>query len=124
MCILNDLIPVSNMLPPEGVDLFVCGDPFDPGERTYGVMQYFKKGSPIPMQLYSAARTKEERFAGECLPAGMITVPAPESCFYFLDTDDDGHAVWLSSSINPLDAWYAVINPEDCDCDYDCNEEK
>ena len=121
MCIFKHLIPFSEQCPPEGVDLFVCSNSSDPDERTYGVMQFFKKDSRRPEQFYSTANTKEERFVDNIMHTGTITSPAPESGFYFLDTDEHGMAVWIQSVISPLDALYAVINPEDSDCS--CTED-
>lgn len=113
MCILNHLTPFSWKCPPEGVDLFVCSNS---DERIYGVMQFFKKGSCLPEQFYSTVETHEERFLDNVMHTGTITTTAPETGFYFLDTDEHGLAVWLQSVISPANALYIVINPEDCDC--------
>lgn len=121
MCIMNNLIPFSKQCPPEGVDLFVCSNSSDSDDRTYGVMQFFKKDSRRPEHFYSTAHTREERFVDNIMHTGTITSPAPETGFYFLDTDEHGMAIWLQSFIKPKDALYMIINPEDCDCD--CTED-
>ena len=117
MCMLCTLIPFTEKRPPEGVDLFVCGNPDCTRERTYGVMQYFEKGTHLPDVFCTNAPTRDERLIDALFRMKEGCRIAPETGYYFMDTveeDDAGcDAVWLLSGINPLDSVYAVINPED-----------
>lgn len=61
MCMLCNLIPFTEKRPPEGVDLFVCGNPDCTKERIYGIMQYFEKGTHLPDVLCTNAPTRDER---------------------------------------------------------------
>ena len=92
MCLLCSLRAFTEKQPPEGTDHFVCENPADPQKRTYGIMRFFKKGSLFPELMHI------------------------ETGYYFLETgnqDGTDTAVWLQSTINPLDSVYAVINPEE-----------
>ena len=117
MCMLCNLIPFTEKRPPEGVDLFVCGNPDCTKERIYGIMQYFEKGTHLPDVLCTNAPTRDERLIDALFRMKEDCRIAPETGYYFMDTveeDDAGRdAVWLLSSINPLDSVYAIINPED-----------
>ena len=117
MCMLCTLIPFTERRPPEGVDLFVCGNPDCTRERTYGVMQYFEKGTQLPDVFCTNAPTRDERLIDALFRMKEGCRIAPETGYYFMDTveeDDAGcDAVWLLSGINPLDSVYAVINSED-----------
>ena len=117
MCMLCNLIPFTEKRPPEGVDLFVCGNPDCTRERTYGIMQYFEKGTQLPDVFCTNAPTRDERLIDALFRMKEGCRIAPETGYYFMDTveeDDAGcDAVWLLSGINPLDSVYAVINSED-----------
>ncbi len=113
-CLLDTLIPFTAKEPPEGVDLFVCGNADDPENRCYGIMQYFKKGTMLPELFMMKAPVRDERLvdALDNLEYGVLA--APETGFYFPEAaDEDYHSLWLRSNINPLDSVYAVINSED-----------
>ena len=113
-CMLNKLTPFTAKEPPEGVDLFVCGNPENPKSRCCGIMQYFRKGTVLSEIVTTNA--KDERIIDVIFHQKYGGRPAPETGFYFLEAveeDDDGDSIWLQSSINPLDAVYAIINPED-----------
>lgn len=115
MCLLCNLKPFSLKQPPEGTDLFVCSNLTDSEKRTYGIMRFFKKGTPFPALLQAESPTREERLMDSIFHLNRSGVPAPETAYYFLEIDsnnDSGDALWLQSGINPLDSFYAVINPE------------
>ena len=114
--LLKNLTPFTAKEPPEGVDLFVCGNPENPETRCYGIMQYFKKGTVLPEIVMTNAPTREERIIDAIFHQKYGWRPAPETGFDFLEAveeDEHGDSIWLQSSINPLDAVYAIINPED-----------
>lgn len=116
MCMLMNLTPFAEKKPPQGVDLFVCGDPDEMSSRCYGIMQFFEKGTILPAIVHSDAPSREERILDALICAKFCCRKAPETGYYFLEAceeDESGDAIWLESCINPLDSVYAVINPED-----------
>ncbi|MCI2154400.1 MAG: hypothetical protein LKK26_06600 [Solobacterium sp.] len=112
MSIFNFLIPFTEKLPPENVDLFVCSHAEDPKERTYGIMRYFKKGTVCCIADPVEGSSWEERMVNAVFNDRRPTQTIPETGYYFL-SEGDGDCIWLHSSIKPLDSSYAVINPED-----------
>jgi len=116
MCLLCNLKPFTQIQPPEGTDLFVCINPADLQKRTYGIMQFFKKGSLFPELIHTKTSSREERLMNALFHLNRGGTPVPETGYYFLETgnqDGTDTAVWLQSAINPLDSVYAVINPEE-----------
>ena len=112
--ILEHLIPFSMKEPPEGIDLFVCEDSEE--IRRYGVMRYFRKGSMLPMHYGCVGNTPEERLLEQIFHEPREQAYASATCFYrFIKNrrSGDQNGVWVKSAINPLDASYIVINPED-----------
>lgn len=116
MCLLCSLKPFTEAQPPECTDLFVCSNPSDPQKRTYGIMQFFRKGTRFPEIIRQEESSREERLMDALFHLNRSGIPAPETGYYFLETgnqDGTDTAVWLQSAINPLDSVYAVINPEE-----------
>ena len=115
MCfLLFDLKPFNEKQPPEGTDLFVCGNPSVPGDRTYGIFQFFKKGSRFPDNGCPDDSCREERLLDAIFHLHHSGMPVPETGYYYAESgcqDGTGPAVWLKSAINPLDSSYTVIGP-------------
>ena len=115
MCLLCSLKPFTEAQPPECTDLFVCSNPSDPQKRTYGIMQFFRKGTRFPEIIRQEESSREERLMDAIFHLNRGGTPAPETGYYFLEPDSQGgadSAVWLLSAINPLDSTSAVISPE------------
>lgn len=112
--ILEHLIPFSRKEPPEGIDLFVCQE--TDTVRSYGIMRFFRKGSVLPKGRGGCSRTPEEWLLEQIFHEFSGVEVAPETAFYRFVRRRRGDAepgVWVKSAINPLDASYIAINPEE-----------
>ena len=105
---LNHLTPFIDKEPEENIDLFVCEECDD--HRKYGIFRYLKKGKIYPCD--------DDNTPKKRLMRALYGVEVPETGFYHCNrkkTDEGYEEIWVRSSINPLDASYIVINPEDMD---------
>ena len=112
--ILEHLTPFTKQEPPEDIDLFVCEE--TDTERRYGIMRYFKKGSMLPRRYGNDGKTPEERLLEQIIHEPREEAYATTTCFYRYVKNrrsGDQGGLWVKSSINPLDASYIAINPED-----------
>ena len=110
--ILEHLTPFTKQEPPEDIDLFVCEE--TDTERRYGIMRYFKKGSMLPRHYGNDGKTPEERLLEQIFHETSRGEYAPATGFYEVERRPGGcKGKWVKSSINPLDASYIAINPED-----------
>ena len=58
-------------------------------------------------------KTPEERLLEEIFHGSLEDMYAPATCFYrYVKNKRSTGGTWVQSSINPLDASYAIINPE------------
>ncbi len=112
MYILEHLTSVTDKLPPEDVDLFVCADPED---HEYEIARFYQKGSLIEEMGFSRAKDPVKRALEDLLGVNNYFKTAEETGFYILDSvgSEDGECHWRLLSYNPLDCSYAVICPED-----------
>ena len=109
--IIEHLVPFSKKEPPENKDLFVYEET-DAG-RKYGILRFFKKGSMMPNYDGKDGKTPEERLLEEIFHGSLEDMYAPATCFYrYVKNKRSTGGTWVQSSINPLDASYAIINPE------------
>ena len=112
--IIEHLTPFTERIPPENTDLFVCEEK-DNGRR-YGIMRFFKKGTLMPRSCSNEAKTIEEWLLKQIFNEPCEGEYAPATAFYRFVKNrkhDEKPGVWIKSSINPLDASYIIINPEE-----------
>lgn len=112
--ILEHLTPFTEKMPPEDIDLFVCEE--NDTERTYGIMRFFMKGSVLPRSYGNEGKTPEERLLERIFRDPDDDAFAPATGFYRYEksrSSDGRKGVWVKSSMNPLDAAYIAINPEE-----------
>lgn len=106
--ILEHLTPFTEKEPKENIDLFVCEDLEK--TRKYGIFRYLKKGEIYPCD--------DDATPSERLIRAIYGTEVPETGFYHCNRKkiENGYEeTWVKSSINPLDASYIVINPEEVD---------
>lgn len=109
--IIEHLTPFTERIPPEGTDLFVCEE--KDTERRYGIMRFFRKGTLLPGSC-CGGKTPEERLLEQIFHETSKGEYAPATGFYEEVGRPGGcRGKWVKSSINPLDASYIAINPED-----------
>lgn len=112
--ILEHLTPFTERMPPEGIDLFVCEE--NDSRRRYGIMRFFIKGSLLPGCCGNHGKTPEERLLERIFRDPDDDAFAPATGFYRYEkirSSDGRKGAWVKSSINPLDAAYIAINPEE-----------
>lgn len=109
--IIEHLTPFEERIPPEGTDLFVCEE--KDTERRYGIMRFFRKGTLLPGPC-CGGKTPEERLLEQIFHETSRGEYAPSTGFYEVERRPGScRGKWVKSSINPLDASYIAIDPED-----------
>lgn len=116
MSLHDNLIPFIEKLPPENIDLFVSDCNEEREDRTYGILRFFRKGTPIIENHYCPPPKglgAEDRLLHAIFGGIDISRPAPKTGYYFLEPVNENDCKWMLSCINPLDSKYVVINPEE-----------